>query len=524
MLAPGEAVLNRHQQAVVEKLLGSGFLDKLFASVNRPHYMARGGIVPVPGFPGESAASSVIGKILAIARRFGLTLTDAFGPGHQSPGHTRFGTAADFAGSDRSMDRAVRYLTRQGYLVGYDGRFGSQKWPGHGPSYVAGSNAHLHVELASSGVGLGGAAPHIKGVKTRVPGAVGAIVQRALDISRSGAQGVANRAAMSALSSPIGGGGGGGMSKGQIKNLWVRAGGDPARANLMAAIALAESGGQAGIVNSIGATGLWQIHPGGSQYLNPLANARAAVGKFRTQGLGAWEAYTNGAYRQFLNRGGRVHAARGLAPNRQQLAGRVHGRHVTTRRIPHHAPYSPGINAQIRNIDAYIELAESKVAVAELNGNKSDERYWLNFIRRLQRKRLRLAERSRIPGLISESAQALGTTRDTIAGLTPEVDKPTAEDFLARDTAMAALTPDTGDDIGAATRTRDYYQGAEGAHGRADRLSGIEQKRANDLAAQMGSSGEFQVRKLFAEVMSGQFGRGIVGRSFTPGSGAVAAY
>jgi hypothetical protein len=48
MLGAGEAVLNRHQQQVVEGLLGNGFLDKLFTAVQTPHYMATGGYVPQP--------------------------------------------------------------------------------------------------------------------------------------------------------------------------------------------------------------------------------------------------------------------------------------------------------------------------------------------------------------------------------------------------------------------------------------------------------------------------------------------
>jgi hypothetical protein len=128
-----------------------GGLATVFSMIDRPHMFQGGGIVPVPGFPGERANQSVVPEIEAIAHRFHLVLTDAYGPGHQSPGHTVTGTAADFAGSDRAMDAAVRYLVSRGYLVGYDGRFGSQQWPGHGPSYVAGSNAHLHVELGTRG-------------------------------------------------------------------------------------------------------------------------------------------------------------------------------------------------------------------------------------------------------------------------------------------------------------------------------------------------------------------------------------
>lgn len=87
---------------------------------------------------------------------------------------------------------------------------------------------------------------------------------------------------------------GGVWNQAQLERLWVVAGGDPKMATTMARIAIAESGGRESIVNSIGATGLWQIHPGGAQYKNPLTNARTAVQKLRTQGLKAWEVVTKG--------------------------------------------------------------------------------------------------------------------------------------------------------------------------------------------------------------------------------------
>ena len=207
MLAPGEAVLNRHQQAVIEGYLGDGFLDRLFAQVQRPHYMAKGGIVPVPGFPGEFAARSVLPMISTIARRFGLTLTDAYGQGHKSPGHTRFGTAADFAGADRNMDRAVRWLVGRGFLVGYDGRFGSQAWPGHGPSSVAGGNAHLHVELGGAGDRLAAAAVQdLKAPRAGLRGVLGAIVQGNLNVATAGANRVLRKLA-GTPPAPVAGGG-----------------------------------------------------------------------------------------------------------------------------------------------------------------------------------------------------------------------------------------------------------------------------------------------------------------------------
>ena len=70
----------------------------------------------------------------------------------------------------------------------------------------------------------------------------------------------------------------------QLQSLWIQAGGAAAWAPTMAAVALgAESGGDPTIVNSIGATGLWQIlisaHPQytTAQMQNPLENAKAAV-------------------------------------------------------------------------------------------------------------------------------------------------------------------------------------------------------------------------------------------------------
>jgi hypothetical protein len=99
---------------------------------------------------------------------------------------------------------------------------------------------------------------------------------------------------------------GGTLRMRQLANLWIQAGGPPGIAHLMAAIAMAESGGKAGIVNSIGASGLWQIYglPFPGNPLNPFTNAKMAVAKYHSQGLQAWEAYTNGTYRQFMDQGG----------------------------------------------------------------------------------------------------------------------------------------------------------------------------------------------------------------------------
>lgn len=76
----------------------------------------------------------------------------------------------------------------------------------------------------------------------------------------------------------------------------------------MAAVALAESRGNPRARNPSGASGLWQILglPFPGDPFDPLTNARMAVSKYGSQGLRAWEAYTNGNYRQFMARGGRL--------------------------------------------------------------------------------------------------------------------------------------------------------------------------------------------------------------------------
>ena len=94
-----------------------------------------------------------------------------------------------------------------------------------------------------------------------------------------------------------------------LAELWIQAGGSPKLANIMAAIAMAESSGNPQAVDhdSNGSTdyGLWQINSvhdyDPNKLLNsPLYNAQAAVAVYNSQGLGAWTTYTNGAYKQFL--------------------------------------------------------------------------------------------------------------------------------------------------------------------------------------------------------------------------------
>jgi hypothetical protein len=110
----------------------------------------------------------------------------------------------------------------------------------------------------------------------------------------------------------------------QLQRLWIDAGGSPQMAPVMAAIALAESGGcqyachgpvdirpvkECSYNYSTGenSIGLWQInvqaHPqydAGSLF-DPLANARAAVGVLGGGSPTPWSTYTNGAYQRYLS-------------------------------------------------------------------------------------------------------------------------------------------------------------------------------------------------------------------------------
>jgi hypothetical protein len=88
----------------------------------------------------------------------------------------------------------------------------------------------------------------------------------------------------------------------QLEGLWEQAGGSATLAPTMAAIALAESGGNSAARNPSGASGLWQILglPFAGNVFDPLTNAKMAVAKYKSQGLGAWVTYTSGADRKFL--------------------------------------------------------------------------------------------------------------------------------------------------------------------------------------------------------------------------------
>ncbi len=115
-----------------------------------------------------------------------------------------------------------------------------------------------------------------------------------------------------------------GYSFAQLEQLWTNAGGSPSLAPTMAAVALAESGGNPNALNDNPSTGdysvgLWQINYfgnlapsrtqsyGSPQQLlaDPQAQARAAVALAGNGGgLGNWSTYSSGAYQKYLAGGG----------------------------------------------------------------------------------------------------------------------------------------------------------------------------------------------------------------------------
>jgi hypothetical protein len=331
MLGRGEAVLNRYQQAPVEMALQNTYgmgLGDLFASVTRPHYMASGGFAGLkPGI--ASAARRVLARFPA------LSITSTTGGAHAPGSYHYLGEAADIAGP--GMDQAAAWIKQTmgaGLTEGIHNPnlsikfgknvpssfWGAQTWAGHA------NHIHLAVAGALRAAGLGSA--QIKRVMARAGlGAVSGIAQGALDTVRRGARSVLSRAIGSASAGDTGGPSvSGGVSFAQLRSLWIKAGGPPGVATLMAHVAEAESSGNPNAHNASGATGLWQILGAvvpGNLY-DPLVNARNAVAKYRAGGLAPWDA-SRSVWGQYLARGGYVGmSGGGIGGQINNITGGVH--------------------------------------------------------------------------------------------------------------------------------------------------------------------------------------------------------
>jgi hypothetical protein len=99
----------------------------------------------------------------------------------------------------------------------------------------------------------------------------------------------------------------------QLEQLWINAGGPSAVAPVAAAIALAESSGNAAALNLVDnngtqtSVGLWQVSNGTHNYptawLTPAGNAAEAVAKYTGAGnsFSPWGTYRTGAYTSHLS-------------------------------------------------------------------------------------------------------------------------------------------------------------------------------------------------------------------------------
>lgn len=97
------------------------------------------------------------------------------------------------------------------------------------------------------------------------------------------------------------------LSPAQIRDVWLRHGGDPAQADVAQAVARAESGGRPDATNSSNTDksidrGLFQINTvhGDCSTYDLERNVQCAVDLQRGQGWRPWVAYNTGAYKKYL--------------------------------------------------------------------------------------------------------------------------------------------------------------------------------------------------------------------------------
>lgn len=285
------------------------------------------------GSPGLMGAKPALGGYASIGRSMGLQVTSGLRPGAiTSSGNTSFhasGDAIDMSGSKSAMMRFAKYMASHYgsqleeliYTPFGRGQIKNGQHFVYTGAVAADHFDHVHVAdtapaqgAGRGGVPGGGAAGggaqqiNLRARRSRLGGIPGALSGRAMGGLALGIEKAIN-SRLAQFGAPGGGspgpGRGGKYNASSLASLWVAAGGPPSVARLMGAIAMAESGGAVRAHNPSGASGLWQIlgvpFPGNP--MDAMTNARMAVAKYRTQGLRAWEAYTNGAYRRYAGDG-----------------------------------------------------------------------------------------------------------------------------------------------------------------------------------------------------------------------------
>jgi hypothetical protein len=433
---PTPAVANRHQTPWIDQALGFakaagvspyGNLDELFTGVRTPHYLAGGGFVRVPGDPNTTGGRdrvnpAIVGQVAPWIRRYHANIGYAYDPGggHKSPGHNKTGTATDVypvSGDWDLLEKGLRVLVAAGKTVYYGTNGVGIPLAGHG------RGNHAHIEWGTGGAVHGVVAAKIARQVLRGPDSpLKRMIQRGLDGARSAAQARVDAAGGSFgdtgdLAGGPTGGKAGTYSFQELRQLWIQAGGPPGAATIMAHVALAESTGNPKAHNRSGASGLWQILglPFPGDPFDPLTNARMAVAKYRAGGLGPWEA-SRRAWGRYVSTG--VGRQRGgfVRPRVRMHTGRpvrTGGRspNVHSQGVPNHAHSTP---------------------LTPSTGGRSTPGAGME-----------------IDGSVAITAGGLGYTP-------PE--PMTLLDYIDENEALAALTEDLTDDIGAADQRVQYYQ------------------------------------------------------------------
>lgn len=349
MMSGTEGILNTPQMQIVDQALQVASmvgvtpyagLSDLWSSGMR-HYAGGGLMGAKPGLQPYANAAAKFGLSVSSGGRPGAVTSSGNRSQHAS------GDAIDLVGPAGSMlsfarSFGAKYGASVDQLIhtplGYGYSRGQRVNLGYfGPTVNADHYDHVHIgDSTPGGAGGLGAGGGGQIATPRINGPAGQL----LSMSRAAAGRMAkdanswlDRQSASMGAEPVGGGltsAGGKWSKARLMALWKRhnSNGDP---NLMAAIALAESSGDP---NSIGiptsggrAQGLWQImwpaHASTFPGRNPLNvddNAIMAGSILKSQGLGAWEAYTRGMHVKFLAKGGQPKKSKRLSPSRTAKA------------------------------------------------------------------------------------------------------------------------------------------------------------------------------------------------------------
>jgi phage-related protein len=341
-LGRGEAVLNWAHQKVVNSALWNTYRTTLPEMFKRNFAYHAGGPQTSPGFATgggdifnghpSNVNPNVVKLIRLMKGKFPLVVSSttdhSFLTTSGNPSDHSFGNAVDLSGATEIMFRAAEFVKSSGLYRSIKqgihnpnlaiqlgkiqqppGIFSGAVWDQH--------INHIHLAIVKALSGAYGLGSTIKKLAVKGGGALAGVAENLLEKARTAAnkfledkQSVGDSDVHGLTSA------GGTYDKGDLEKLWIAAGGPSSQANLAAAIALAESGGDALAHNPSGASGLWQIlgQVVSGDIFDPLVNARNAVKKWRdAKGFSPWTTYTGAdtpghvpTYTKYLATGGEV--------------------------------------------------------------------------------------------------------------------------------------------------------------------------------------------------------------------------